>query len=521
MCETSRAGFLVLDVVRDTEGMTTPDTFSGSRIHVGVGTFRVHELGPDPERGTVGAVGDGSHNLAYWFEEGLVEPRKAHEVVDRGWCSVSMAVPAQWRKLRADFRQQVLNVPFADLLTRLRPQRVHVEALHGCTLDLPRLARWLGCPVQLSLPQPHELRALPERTFHWVAAAMSAATALDLPPGLSAEDYPDALIFREPSEAEAAAPSAGGREAGGLDYAMYEFVLRDHPLLWRMQEGYARFFEGCTDILDVGCGTGVFLGILEAAGLQAQGVDRNPPIVRYAQELGFDVYESDALDWLERHPCSYDGIYCSHFVEHLAIDGVERLLHLMARALRPGGRVVLVFPDPESIRSQLLGFWRDPEHVRFYHPELIELIGRSLGLDCVWHSHREGVTHDVVAFPSAPSVDGLPPDGVRDSPPPPPVQPSTAARRGLARGLRTHILQFLGLAPASTVRRLEDRLHASERHLAALETTLAQSRETLACIREDTRRLWQVNQTWAWEDNAVLVLRRQERSESEEPSGNG
>jgi hypothetical protein len=52
----------------------------------------------------------------------------------------------------------------------------------------------------------------------------------------------------------------------------------------------------------------------------------------------------------------------------------------LVRAVEPGGTVVLVFPDPESIRSQLLGFWRDPEHVRFYHPDLIELMARAHGL---------------------------------------------------------------------------------------------------------------------------------------------
>jgi hypothetical protein len=39
-----------------------------------------------------------------------------------------------------------------------------------------------------------------------------------------------------------------------------------------------------------------------------------------------------------------------------------------------------VFPNPESVRMQLSGFWKDPEHVRFYHPELIGAVCGHYGL---------------------------------------------------------------------------------------------------------------------------------------------
>lgn len=447
----------------------------------------------------------GAHRVAYWFDSDLTAMRRAYEhTPSGGWWSFGFAVPAKWRELRADFRQQVLNVPFADVLTRIRPREVRVETLHGCSMDLPRLAAALGCRVGVVPPPLGVIGALSERTRQWVAAAIASASYLEPPPGVAPEAYAD--LFPGYHAAGLTDPSRGHPSGSPrLDYARYEFVLRDHPLLWRMQEGYARFFEGCTDILDVGCGTGVFLGILEAAGLQGQGVDRNPSIVRYAQELGFDVHESDALAWLEQHPRTYGAIYCSHFVEHLDVEGVERLMVLLARALRPGGRVVLVFPDPESIRSQLLGFWRDPEHVRFYHPELIELMGRAVGLDCIWHSHRDGMPHEVVPFPASPSVASapelpeLPEAGVGAAPSATGDEPEAGA------GIRTRILRRLGLVPARRVRHLEQRL-------ASLESALDQSLCTLTDLRADTQRLWKVNQTWAWEDNAVLVLQRPEHS---------
>lgn len=453
-----------------------------------------------------------THRLDYWFLPGLSEPRREYDVVSRtGHRAVGFAVPDRWRELRADFRQQVLNVPFADLLTRVRPREVRVDGLHGCSLDLPRLAASLGCEVSLAPPSPEVLDVLPARVRQWVGAAIAAATNLDLPAGVSSEVYGEFVSGQGLSPGASGGIVDDASSRGALDYALYEFVLRDHPLLWRMQEGYAPFFEGCTDILDVGCGTGVFLGILEAEGHKPKGVDRNPPIVRYARELGYDVDEADALAYLEQCPSAFDGIYCSHFVEHLDVEGVERLMRLLSRALRPGGRVVLVFPDPESIRSQLLGFWRDPEHVRFYHPELVELMGRSVGLDCVWHSHRDGVPHQVVSFPLAPSLDQGPSESPGDAPMAPLAEPPPGARRGSLGGLRTRILQALGVAPMGTVRQLEERLRWNEQRLEAMEAALTRTRQTVSHLCEDTRRLWQVNQTWAWEDNAVLVLRRPER----------
>jgi hypothetical protein len=70
-----------------------------------------------------------------------------------------------------------------------------------------------------------------------------------------------------PAAAPAFPPQAD--PAAAFDYALYEFALRDHPLLWRMQEGYVRFFESCREVLDVGCGAGIFLGLLEDAGIRA------------------------------------------------------------------------------------------------------------------------------------------------------------------------------------------------------------------------------------------------------------
>jgi SAM-dependent methyltransferase len=452
-------------------------------------------------------------SLVYRFDASLADPFQ-EQAPTAGAPAAAWAVPERWRVLQADFRQQVLNRPFADLLTRVRPTSVRIEGLVGCTLDLPRIAALLGIPATVVLPPVSLLPEPSDRAAGWLRDALSAAAVLELPVGTAAAGDYSAFTDKEiHAHGSTAAPCRTTPANRGFDYALYEFALRDHPLLWRMQQDYVRFFDSCSRVLDLGCGAGIFLGLLEEAGIPAQGVERSTAIVRYARGLGFDVTESDALEYLECRREAFDGIYCSHFVEHLETAAVDRLLGLLAGALSRGGRAVLVFPDPESIRSQLLGFWRDPEHVRFYHPDLIELMGRAHGLDCIWHSHRDGPARAVVPFPDRPSGEALPPsadppprDGARDSPAP---------------GRWERLMARVGLVPMQRLSDLERRLRSTEQSLAAMAQVLAQGQESVRRLREDTRVLWQVNQTWAWEDNAVLVLRKAEFQRPQSTPGTG
>jgi len=484
-----------------------------------VGTGRRLVVAEEGADGTRDANLQASVRLFFRFDEDLDAPC-VPSATGPNSCNgtLSCVVPSLWRPIQADFRQQVLNLPFADLLTRCRPHEVRVESLRGCSLDLPRVAELLGVPATVVLPHADQLPESTSRAAGWLRDALRSAAALESPSGIAdvsayapftgrpIHPYGQAPLLHPPG------PATAG--ADGLGYALYEFVLRDHPMLWRMQQGYVHFFEACGKVLDLGCGAGVFLGLLEEAGIPARGVERSAGIVRYAQGLGFEVAESDAIEYLEQHAETFDGIYCSHFVEHLDTEGVERLVRLLARALVPGGRAVLVFPDPESIRSQLLGFWRDPEHVRFYHPDLIELMGRAQGLDCVWHSHRDGAPHTVVPFPPTPAsfrqsdafdaplgeVRAQPTGGLGTAEGGPP--------RAIASRAWRRLLERLRLAPLARVQQLEQDLARQGRLLERLADAVQRSREDLHRVRADTHVLWQVNQTWAWEDNAVLVLEK-------------
>ncbi len=273
--------------------------------------------------------------------------------------------------------------------------------------------------------------------------------------------------------------------ADRFDYADYEFKLRDRQWNREMQSGYVAHFQGCHKVLDLACGSGIFLELLAEHGIPALGVERNPTVAAWVKQHGWDVVEQDVFAFLEQTTETYDGVFCSHFLEHLPFEQVLRFFELLAPRVRAAGTVVIVVPNPESIRMQLLGFWRDPEHVRFYHPELLEAVCRHAGLEVI-HTNREDVPHLLppLVLPQAGETG-------RDRPPRP--------RGWLKEKLRSvyfQLLRRLRLIPAADLPALEARLRqemdAQRKAIAAWAGGAGDA----------------INSMWARPDNAAIVCRK-------------
>lgn len=125
-------------------------------------------------------------------------------------------------------------------------------------------------------------------------------------------------------------------------------------------------------VLDLGCGRGEALALLEAEGVECRGVDPSSAMVRHCLEEGLAVDRKDALSALaDAEPASLGGVVSFHVIEHLAPEDVERLVRLAFAALRPGGILVLETPNPLSVAVTARSFWLDPTHKRPVHPEAL------------------------------------------------------------------------------------------------------------------------------------------------------
>lgn len=92
-------------------------------------------------------------------------------------------------------------------------------------------------------------------------------------------------------------------------------------------------------VLEVGCGAGHLTSRLAAAGADVVGIDANPNASAVAGSERVQTMRAEALDFGDD---SFDSIVSVHAIEH--IPQLTGALEEMARVLRPGGRVLFVYP---------------------------------------------------------------------------------------------------------------------------------------------------------------------------------
>lgn len=166
-----------------------------------------------------------------------------------------------------------------------------------------------------------------------------------------------------------------------------------HQSLW------VPLFAGCKRVMDLGCAQGAFLTLLKRAGIEAVGVELDPDLAADARARGLDVICDDAIQTLKTTDDRFDGVLCSHVIEHLNYETVIDLIENARRLLVAGGRIVLVTPNPESLSSRV-GFWRTLDHVRPYYRDTLRGILQHYGFEicpdaptgAVWRDCRPALT---------------------------------------------------------------------------------------------------------------------------------
>ena len=152
----------------------------------------------------------------------------------------------------------------------------------------------------------------------------------------------------------------------------------------RIQEYYLSFFAGRSPVVDLACGDGDFVELLNENGIVCRGVDRDPVMYREAKAKGRTIVCEDVFEFLkEEPPDSLGGLFSAHFVEHLHYEQVIELIALGKRVLQPGGVIILATPNVRGLFAHLESFYLHYGHITFYHPQLLAFFLKRSGFENV------------------------------------------------------------------------------------------------------------------------------------------
>ena len=145
---------------------------------------------------------------------------------------------------------------------------------------------------------------------------------------------------------------------------------------WDFRDREARQYVRGARILDAGCGEGITLEKLvhSLTASHVEGIDIDPVNVGICQSRGLSVCVGSLYD-LPYPEAVFDGCLLMEVIEHL--DKPERALEELRRVMRPGGRIVIVYPVDWvmfAARIMCLRFREamfDPGHVRQWNRSLL------------------------------------------------------------------------------------------------------------------------------------------------------
>lgn len=166
------------------------------------------------------------------------------------------------------------------------------------------------------------------------------------------------------------------RTSGGL---VPEYAISVSAILHRVREWLPS--DRNTPVLDMGCGEGEFLYLLNKLGFtDLTGVDMNPEKVKMAREAcpRATIIHGDVREILAKATGQFGLISGFDIIEHFRKDEVLSLLSLVCNALLGEGRLILQTPNANSPLVGSIAYG-DFTHEWFYTPaslsDMLQLVG--------------------------------------------------------------------------------------------------------------------------------------------------
>lgn len=170
------------------------------------------------------------------------------------------------------------------------------------------------------------------------------------------------------------------------------------PWKWEHQVALDRL-KGDEKILEIGSGTGGFLGTLSERKFDITGLELNEKAVKESRANGWKVSNQTVQNHALEYPEKYDVVCSFQVVEHIA--AVKSFIQASLDCLKPGGKMIISVPNNDSIKMKLLNlgcgthFHNDWTNLDFVstgenviaHDLLKGIPFKNKSFDVVYHSH--------------------------------------------------------------------------------------------------------------------------------------
>lgn len=166
----------------------------------------------------------------------------------------------------------------------------------------------------------------------------------------------------------------------GINHIVFEEKVRgSREYTRKKQSKFIKYFESCTNVLDIGCGRGEFLELLKEHRISGCGIDVDEDMIEYCRSLKLDAEKMDAISYLNLlNDDSLDGIFVDQVVEHLAPSYLINMIGLCYLKMKVGAKIIIGTVNPLSMVC-LASFHKDMSRGKPVHPDTLKFIMQSAG----------------------------------------------------------------------------------------------------------------------------------------------